>query len=60
MKNNKKKNDTFTTLSQQILSGRLLLVVIGEQKNNFSDGFKLELVTIFHINFIMKVLRKIL
>ena len=45
MKNNKKKNDTFTTLSQQILSGRLLLAVIGEQKSNFSGEFKLELVT---------------
>ena len=32
-------------LSQQILSSRLLLAVIGEQKSNFSGEFKLELVT---------------
>ena len=31
--------------SQQILSGMLLLAVIGEKKNNFSGGFKLKLVT---------------
>ena len=32
--------------SQQILSGKLLLVVIGrKKKSNFSGGFKLELVT---------------
>ena len=45
MKNNKKKIDTFTTLSQQILSGKLLLAVIDDQKSNFSSRFKLELVT---------------
>ena len=31
--------------SQQILSGKLLLAVINEQKSNFSSGFKLKLVT---------------
>ena len=29
----------------------MLLTNIGEQKNNFSGGFKLELVTTFHIRF---------
>ena len=31
--------------SQQILSRRLLLAVIGEEKSNFSGGFKLKPVT---------------
>ena len=31
--------------SQQILSGRLLLAVIGGEKNNFSGGFNIEPVT---------------
>ena len=31
--------------SQQILSGMLLLAVIGEEKSNFSGEFKLKLVT---------------
>jgi len=31
--------------SQQILSGRLLLAVIGRKKSNFSGEFKLEPVT---------------
>ena len=31
--------------SQQILSGKLLLAVIGGEKSNFSGGFKLEPVT---------------
>ena len=31
--------------SQQILSSKLKLVVIGMQKSNLSGGFKLELVT---------------
>ena len=29
----------------------MLLANIGEQKNNFKGGFKLELVTTFHIRF---------
>ena len=35
----------FITFLQQILSSRLLLVVMGKQKNNLSCGFKLELIT---------------
>lgn len=32
----------FIIISQQILSGKLLLAVIGEQENNFSCGFRLK------------------
>ena len=32
-------------------NNRFLLVNIGVLKNNFSGGFKLELVTTFHIKF---------
>ena len=35
--------------SQQILSSRLLQVVIGEQKISFIGKFKLEPITIYHI-----------
>ena len=38
-----------TTFSQQILSDRLLLVVISRQKNALSCGFKLEPITIYHM-----------
>ena len=50
----------FTILLQQILSGRLLLVVIGGQKSNSSCGFKLELITTYqyHLLFVIKVLWK--
>ena len=33
--------------SQQIVSGRLLLVVMSEQKGNLSCGFKLEPITTY-------------
>ena len=57
----KKKNkyyvyDIFVTLSQQILSNRLLQDVIGEYKNNFNSEFKLEHITTYHIRFVMKIL----
>ena len=39
------RNDMFTTFLQQILSSRLLLVVMGGQKNNLSCEFKLESIT---------------
>ena len=41
-----KKCYILNIFSQQILSGKLLLAVINRQKINFSDEFKLELVTI--------------
>ena len=50
-------HNIFTTLSEQILSDRLLLVVIGRQRNNLSYGFKLELIITYHLWFIMKILR---
>ena len=39
----------FTILSYQILSGRLLLVVIGGQKINLNFGFKLKPIITCHI-----------
>ena len=50
-------HNIFTTLSEQMLSDRLLLVVIGRQRNNLSCGFKLELIITYHLWFIMKILR---
>ena len=38
-------HNIFTTISQQILSGSLLLAVFGWQKCNFSCRFKLEPIT---------------
>ena len=38
------------TLSRQILSGKLFLVVTGEQKSNFIGGFKLKPVATHHHN----------
>ena len=35
----------FIPLSQQIFSRMLSLIVIGRQKSNFNDEFKLERVT---------------
>ena len=35
--------------SQQIISSRLLQVVIGGQKSSFISKFKLKLITIYHI-----------
>ena len=46
----------FTTFSQQIINSMLLQVVIGEQKINFIDKFKLESITIYLLCFVMKVL----
>ena len=37
------------TFSQQIISNRLLQVVIGGQKSNFIGRFKFEPITIYHI-----------
>ena len=39
----------YTTFSQQVLSGKLLLVEIGEQKSNLNCRFKLEQITIYHL-----------
>ena len=39
----------FTIFSQQIVSERLLLVVMSGQKGNLSCGFKLEPITTYHM-----------
>ena len=48
-------NAIFTTLSQYILSGQLLLAIIDGQKKYFSNGFKLESITIYHQIFCIKI-----
>ena len=50
------RNTIFTTLSQQILTDRLLLVVTDGQKNNFNSGFKLKLITIDLLGSVMNIL----
>ena len=39
----------YTTFLQQIIDGRLLLVIIVGVKSNLSDRFKFELITINHL-----------
>ena len=39
----------FTTFSQQIISSKLLQVVIDGQKNSFIGKFKLELIKIYYL-----------
>ena len=51
-----KRNSIFTTLSQQILDGRLLLTVMSGQKSNLICEFKLELIITFHLWFVMKII----
>ena len=45
----KKRNVMPTTFLQQIISGRLLLIVIVGAKKNLSDRFKFEPITINHL-----------
>ena len=45
----------FITLLQWILNDRLLLLVIDGQNNNFSDWFKLEPITTYHLGFVAKM-----
>ena len=51
-------HNIFTTLSQQIINDRLLLIVMDEKKSNLSCRFKLEPITINHLWFVMKMLWK--
>ena len=57
---NGKRNSMSTKFSQyfhkkkKIISDRLLQVVIGEQKSNFNGKFKLELIIIYQIWFVVK------
>ena len=54
------KNVMFMTFLQQIISSKLLQIVIGGQNNSFIGKFKLESITIYHLWFVLKVLWKIL
>ena len=45
----------FITFLQRILNDRLLLLVIDGQNNNFSDWFKLEPITTYHLGFVTKM-----
>ena len=47
-----------TILSQQMLSGTLLLVVIDRQKSNFGNKFKLKLIITYHLRFVVKCFLK--
>ena len=49
------KKFIFTTFSQQILVDELLFAVTSKQKSNFSKKFKLKLVTIYKLRFVVKV-----
>ena len=42
-------HNIFITLSQQILNGRLLLIVMGWQKSNFSCKFKLKPIVTYYL-----------
>ena len=42
--------------SPQILSIILLLTINNKQKNNFSSGFKLKTIIIYHLKFVVKIL----
>ena len=43
------RNAIYTTFSQQILRDKLLSTVTSEKKSNFSDKFKLERITTYHL-----------
>ena len=53
--NNVISTKTFTTLSQQILSGRLLLVIMSRQKSNLNCKFTLEPITTYHIKALITI-----
>ena len=50
----------FHNISQQILSGMLLMAITNEQKSNLSGEFKLKLITTCHIRIYYKNIMKIL
>ena len=51
-----KKNDIFIIFLQQFLNEKLLLVVMDAQKSYLSCCLKLELITTYHLRFIVKLL----
>ena len=50
------KNVVSTPFSQQIIGGRLLVVVTGGPKSNLNCEFKLKPIITYYLKFIMKVL----
>ena len=50
------RNTMSLILSQQILSGRLLLVTMGGQKSNLNCELKFEPIITYHMWFIVKIL----
>lgn len=49
------RNVIFTTISQKILSDKLLLIVINKQKSNFNNEFILESIITYYLKFILNV-----
>ena len=52
------RNAMFIIRSQQSLSGWLLLTVIDREKSSFSSKFKLELIKMYNLKFVRRVLWK--
>ena len=50
------RNAISTTFSQQILNGRLLLVVMSGPKSNLSCKFKFEPIITYHMWLVVKIL----
>ena len=49
-------NNIFRTHSQQILIENCYLILLADKNNNFNSDFKLELLTIYYLRFVIKVL----
>ena len=49
-------NNIFRTLSQQILIEDCYLLLLTDKNNNFNSDFKLELLTIYYLRFVIKIL----
>ena len=52
------RNAMFIIYSQQSLSDWLLLIVTDGEKSSFSSEFKLELIKMYNLKFVEKVLWK--
>ena len=50
------RNAMFIIRSQQSLSGRSLLTVTDREKSSFNSKFKLELIKVYNLKFVRKVL----
>lgn len=49
------RNVIFTTLSQKILSNKLLLIATNKQKSNFNNGLILDSVITYYLKSILNV-----